>query len=152
MEIWKNLDLSSHGDNKYYWISSLGRVKSRIPGRAERLLTVQNKRSSTVTLRINGISKQFVVGPLVAKTFLPNPNNYKYVLHKDGNVCNNKATNIKWVEYREHSISQSGRNTVKERKNQIITLFQNDHTCEYVCNKIGTYYNALRSVCENNFV
>lgn len=34
----------------------------------------------------------------VALTFVPNPNNYKYVLHIDGNVQNNHKDNLKWSE------------------------------------------------------
>ena len=34
----------------------------------------------------------------VARAFVPNPNNYKYVEHIDGNTINNNATNLRWVE------------------------------------------------------
>lgn len=33
---------------------------------------------------------------LVAKTFLPNPNNYPIVRHLDGNSLNNKVENLAW--------------------------------------------------------
>ena len=35
---------------------------------------------------------------LVAETFLPNPNNYKYIRHKDGNVFNNHYSNLEWYD------------------------------------------------------
>lgn len=35
---------------------------------------------------------------MVAKAFIPNPNNYKYVRHKDGNTLNNNADNLEWVK------------------------------------------------------
>ena len=37
------------------------------------------------------------LGYIVAKTFIDNPNNYKYVMHKDGNFRNNSASNLEWT-------------------------------------------------------
>ena len=42
-------------------------------------------------------TKEFLVHELVAKTFVPNPNNYPYVEHIDGNRTNNRADNLKWT-------------------------------------------------------
>ena len=33
---------------------------------------------------------------LVAEYFIPNPNNYEYVNHKNCNRCDNKASNLEW--------------------------------------------------------
>ena len=38
------------------------------------------------------------VHELVAETFVPNPHNKKYVRHKDGNLRNNNADNLEWVD------------------------------------------------------
>lgn len=35
---------------------------------------------------------------LVAEEFVENPNNYRYVIHIDGNPYNNHYTNLKWSE------------------------------------------------------
>jgi len=39
---------------------------------------------------------------LVAEHFLPNPNNYKYVKHIDGNLSNNHVDNLQWMSDLEH--------------------------------------------------
>ncbi|WP_051654728.1 HNH endonuclease [Persephonella sp. IF05-L8] len=49
-----------------------------------------------VQLSNKGKRKVFYVHRLVAQYFVPNPENYKYVVHIDGNRENNKASNLKW--------------------------------------------------------
>lgn len=46
----------------------------------------------------NGKSKGFRVDYLVAISFVPNPHNYKNIRHIDGNLDNNRADNLEWVE------------------------------------------------------
>lgn len=43
------------------------------------------------------LSKMVYAHRLVAQYFLPNPNNYQYVHHKDGNRTNNNVSNLEWV-------------------------------------------------------
>lgn len=49
-----------------------------------------------VGLHINGKCKKIAIHRLVALTFIPNPNNYKEVNHKDGNKSNNHFSNLEW--------------------------------------------------------
>lgn len=50
----------------------------------------------------NGICKHHYLHRLVAKEFIPNPNNYNYVDHIDCNKCNNKVENLEWVSQKEN--------------------------------------------------
>lgn len=52
----------------------------------------------SVQLTINNKPKSLMTHRLVAEAFVPNPNNYEYVAHLDGNKYNNKAENLVWCE------------------------------------------------------
>ena len=51
---------------------------------------------ATVTLWKYCIPHKKYIHELVAKAFVPNPNHYRYVVHKNGNKRDNRAKNLKW--------------------------------------------------------
>ena len=102
-EIWKPI-------NKFYGfaVSNKGNIKSlerdilyengKIIHRKEKFLSQHtiNSGYKIVDFTINGIHKRKLVHILVAEAFIPNPNNYKQVNHKDGNKNNNCVENLEW--------------------------------------------------------
>ena len=61
----------------------------------------------TVDLCVDSKPKTTLVHRIVAETFIPNPNNYRFVNHKDSNRENNAVGNLEWVtssENRMHGI------------------------------------------------
>ncbi len=62
---------------------------------------INEKGDSVVTLEKDGKSEVFEVKYLVAQTFIPNPNNKPFVIHKDGNKQNNRADNLEWSDVDE---------------------------------------------------
>lgn len=108
-EVWKDIE----GYEGLYQVSSCGRVKS-LPkgdgnGYRERLLKFDVlKRNHTcyhrVTLSKNGKTERFQVHRLVAKAFIPNPENKPHINHKDFNGTNNCVENLEWVTHSENMI------------------------------------------------
>lgn len=93
MEIYKDLD-------DYYAVSNKGNVKSK---RNNIILKPhidsKNKGYLQVALSYNGVKKYYSIHRLVAQTFIPNPNNYPCVNHKDENPNNNAVENLEWCTY-----------------------------------------------------
>lgn len=105
-EVWKDIP-----DYKnLYQISNFGRVKS-----LERLIyrkngnyivkekILKNKTNTKGYLSIsmckNGKVKYVMIHRLVAQAFIPNPNNFPCINHKDENKQNNCVENLEWCTY-----------------------------------------------------
>jgi len=103
MEIWKDIEnykglyqVSNYGnvrslDRHVQWKNTLvfkpSKILSQIP---------HTFGYTTIKLSKNGIVDGEYVHRLVAMTWIPNPNNYDCVLHKDDNPKNNHIANLMW--------------------------------------------------------
>jgi len=98
MENWKEIV----GYDKYH-VSSLGRIKSLNKGRCK-ILSPEKTRAGylRVSLCKQGIIKRFQVHRVIAESFIDNPENKKYVNHKNGNKADNRLSNLEWCTASEN--------------------------------------------------
>lgn len=104
MELFENEEFVPIKGFENYEISRSGKVWSKFTGKilknvvdADGYLNVTLCAMSRKNMRIHR---------LVALHFIPNPNNYPQINHKDGNKLNNSVENLEWCTCR-HNIRHS---------------------------------------------
>lgn len=138
-EIWKDI---SNFEGRYM-VSNLGRVKSlkyRHHNKEEILKQENNFNYKRVCLFTkDGKRHHFRVHRLVAMAFIPNPNKYKEINHKDENPSNNCVDNLEWCEHK-YNINY-GTRTEKAKLNIIKSILQYDKNNNFI-----KQYNSITEV------
>ena len=100
-EIWRDIIDEEIDCQNEYQISSFGRARSFKYGKVKLLKTQVYRASGYQYIGLYSKGKKatanVLVHILVAKAFLPNPNNKPQVNHRDGNKKNNHVSNLEWV-------------------------------------------------------
>ena len=108
-EIWKDIE----GFEGLYQVSNLGRVKCvehKCPGRhglrtvKEHLMTQVKGSKGYLYVSLSNMDRgrTFTVHRLVAKAFIPNPDNLPCVNHKDEDKFNNNVSNLEWCTAKQN--------------------------------------------------
>lgn len=110
MEVWKTIQ--NYGG--LYQVSNTGKVrdlKNHI-----KPVYKNNKGYECLSLYYNGKTYHPTVHRLVAKAFIPNPNNYDQINHKDCDKENNSVENLEWCNQRYNY--DEGMKTFQYSKNE----------------------------------
>lgn len=94
-EIWKKIAINEI--ENIYSASNTGKIKNDKSG----FIYVHNSQKhdyyvSVVLKTKSGKKKKYLQHRIIAQTFIPNPNNYLIINHKDGNKQNNCIDNLEW--------------------------------------------------------
>lgn len=173
-KIWK--DVPNY--EGLYQVSNLGRVKSNHNGKGHKpkvLTNIPRNGYVSVILCKNKSQKNVFVHRLVAKCFVPNPENKPCVNHIDGNKSNPCAYNLEWCTQKEN-ISHAIKNGLfnpkenpsikKSRKGERATnpIYQFDKngnfikkwdSCRDICDYLGVkdshIYDCISGKCRSAY-
>lgn len=97
IEEWRDIS----GYEGLYQVSNRGRVRS-----ARKIKSSQDNGRGYLMVHLNKNNKPkwHLVHRLVAKAFIPNPEQKQTVNHKDGNRANNEVSNLEWATYSENNL------------------------------------------------
>ncbi len=123
-EQWKTVE-----DAPDYLVSNYGRVWSN-RRRGEYLIPCNNNSAGYYRVRLtaNG-ERDYNVSRLVAKAFIPNPENKPEVNHKDGRKVNNRDINLEWITHRDnikHAFKSGLKYGLKGERNPNVKLTSDD--------------------------
>lgn len=133
-ETWKDIE----GYENLYQVSNTGRVRSIKNNKVYVL-----KQYTTIygymktILWKNNKMKNFPTHRLVAKAFIPNPNNYPIINHKDENKTNNCVDNLEWCTPKYNSNYGKSRERCSMNNGSNKPVFQVD----FDGNIIEEFYN-----------
>lgn len=165
-EVWK--EVIYYED--YYEVSNFGRVRSLdryvngrwgdtfIKGRVLKQITNKDGYKG-VNLTKDGKYKYFLIHRIVAEAFIPNPNNYRCVIHKDGNVSNNWVENLEWSTDRDlqnkEALSKKRREKLSKKPilqytkdGEFVAEWQNPYVVQ---KQTGINENCIRQCCRGRY-
>lgn len=124
-EIWMIIK-----DFPSYMVSNYGRVKSLnyLNKKKERIIKPFLCKCGYLYIRLckNGFKKKFRVHRLVAMAFIPNPNNYPVINHKNEIKTDNRVNNLEWTTHLENANYGNRNRKISISKKKCVLQFSLD--------------------------
>ena len=146
-EVWKDI-ADFDGD---YQISNFGRVKSFKKGKTSILKPQLRGEYLNVDLYIDGKQKHQQIHILVARAFIPNPDNKPEVNHKIGMKFNCHVENLEWAtqsENNQHAVknglSPSGEDNYQAGVTSEQAAYIRDNPDNLSCKELGEMFGVKK--------
>ena len=118
-ELWK--DIKDY--EGLYQISNFGKIKSIGYGKSLLLKPFKDRKYLSINLYKDKKCKKYKIHRLVAQAFIPNPNNYPIINHKDENKYNNYVYNLEWCDIKYNNNYGNRGKKISETKSKIICQY-----------------------------
>ena len=171
-EIWKDIPgyygmykASSFGNIKSYKYKRIKKNKKEVYLSEQILKPGKSKFGYlTVGLTLNKNSHTFYIHRIIAKLFIPNPENKPEVNHIDFNPANNNINNLEWVTSKENKLHSIERMRACKRgeKHHLASItdstalnIKKDRKCGMKYKQLMLKYNlpehTIANVCTRNY-
>lgn len=154
MENWKPVPEEDFAS--LYEVSDQGNIRSlcgRYKNKSNILKPSKGSKGYLIVTLCNGEQqKSCSVHKLVARAFIPNPNNYPCINHKDENKENNSVSNLEWCSYYYNNVYGSRLTKSALKKSIPVLCIENNHiyaSARAAARETGIQQSGICQCCNN---
>jgi hypothetical protein len=149
IELWRDIK----GYEGLYEVSNFGRVYGIKSGKIVKPY-LNNRGYLKVDLYKGGKYKKVFVHRIVAETFLPNPNHYPQVNHKDEDKTNNFIYNLEFCDCRYNIDYGTGHDRAAEKSKKAVFCIELNKTFKSITEAsrdTGICLQSISMCCRGNY-
>lgn len=136
-EIWKAVPINFGN----YELSTNGKLRNK-DTKKELKFHVTDYGYLRVNIMQDGERSKVFLHKLMALTFIDNPENKKYVNHKDGNKLNNSIDNLEWATASENNI-HALRTGLRSSKNRVMMKKEDVNLIKYLAKRTNLLQKTI---------